>query len=109
MRVRVPQPSKDEATPQPWDPSEDEASLDASIWKLAGAASVELLCTSRGLLKKMKQKVFVGDLVSLTNIDWTSSQGKHAGLFLSLWSTSVVLPMEECDSSQVSSVPLETC
>ena len=74
VRVRVPQPSA-ENTPLLVDPMGGGEPLDAAIWELAGAASVELLCPSRGLLKKRKQKGFVGDLVSLTSIDWTSNQG----------------------------------
>jgi hypothetical protein len=78
VRVRVPEPGSltAEDAPLPWNSRVGGSeSVIASTWQLAGAASVELLCTSRGLLKKMKQKVFVGDLVSLTNIDWTIGQG----------------------------------
>ena len=53
---------------------EEEVSRDA-IRGASGADTVELLCTSRGLLKKMAQKVFVGDMVRVTNIDWVMGQG----------------------------------
>jgi len=36
---------------------------------------VELLCTVREVLKKTKQRVFVGDRVELSRVNWTSQQG----------------------------------
>ncbi len=83
VRVRVNQPSQD-GPPVNEEGGEGGEAVDASIWQLAGGEGVELLCTSRGLLKKMKQKVFVGDLVSLINIDWATNQGKPPSLPLLL-------------------------
>ena len=36
---------------------------------------VELLCTVRGILKKIKQSVLVGDRVRLAGIDWDDLRG----------------------------------
>ena len=36
---------------------------------------VELLCTVRALLKKMRERVLVGDHVRVFSIDWVESQG----------------------------------
>lgn len=73
MRIRVPQPSASPAA----ESSEDtpEQLTDEVLWGVAGTDTVELLCTVRALLKKMKQRVFVGDFVKVINIDWTSNQG----------------------------------
>eukprot|EP00854_Cymbomonas_tetramitiformis_P011365 gene11365-13434_t len=38
-------------------------------------APVEVLCTVRALLKKMKQRVLVGDRVSMTGLDWVDHRG----------------------------------
>lgn len=38
-------------------------------------APVEVLCTVRALLKKMNQRVLVGDRVSLTGLDWVDQRG----------------------------------
>lgn len=35
----------------------------------------ELLCTVRGILKKIKQSVLVGDRVRVAGIDWESRRG----------------------------------
>jgi putative ribosome biogenesis GTPase RsgA len=36
-----------------------------------------LLCVVRGLLKKIKQQVLVGDTVKVVGIDWTEGRGAH--------------------------------
>lgn len=36
---------------------------------------VELLCTVRGILKKIKQSVLVGDRVRVAGIDWDDLRG----------------------------------
>ena len=45
----------------------------------AGGSSMrgrmELLCNVRGLLKKIKQSVLVGDRVQVTGIDWEDRRG----------------------------------
>lgn len=38
-----------------------------------------LLCVVRGLLKKIKQSVLVGDQVRVVGIDWTDGRGEAAG------------------------------
>lgn len=38
---------------------------------------VELLCNVRGLLKKIKQSVLVGDRVKVAGIDWEDRRGIH--------------------------------
>lgn len=76
VSVHVPKPS----SPVSEDPTEDppQSSPQDFIWELADQPTVSLLCTARGLLKKMKQKVFVGDIVTVSNIDWIIAQGdKH--------------------------------
>ena len=35
----------------------------------------ELLCVVRALLKKIKQRVLVGDYVEVSSIDWTDGRG----------------------------------
>ena len=35
----------------------------------------ELLCIVRALLKKIKQRVLVGDFVEVSSIDWTDARG----------------------------------
>ena len=35
----------------------------------------ELLCIVRALLKKIKQRVLVGDFVEVSSIDWTDGRG----------------------------------
>ena len=37
---------------------------------------VELLCTVRGILKKIKQSVLVGDRVRVAGIDWDDLRGE---------------------------------
>jgi putative ribosome biogenesis GTPase RsgA len=37
---------------------------------------LELLCTVRGLLKKIKQSVLVGDRVRVAAIDWEDRRGE---------------------------------
>ena len=44
----------------------------------------ELLCVVRNLLKKMKQRVLVGDLVRLVSVDWVVAQGAHQLLDVTL-------------------------
>lgn len=39
-----------------------------------------LLCVVRGLLKKIKQSVLVGDTVKVVGIDWTDGRGGSCGL-----------------------------
>ena len=41
----------------------------------ANTGHVELLCIVRALLKKMREKVLVGDTVRVTGIDWVEAQG----------------------------------
>ena len=36
----------------------------------------DLLCVVRALLKKMKQRVLVGDFVRISGIDWTDGRGE---------------------------------
>ena len=38
-----------------------------------------LLCVVRGLLKKMKKEVLVGDYVRVVGIDWTDGRGERGG------------------------------
>ena len=40
-----------------------------------GQQPVELLCTVRALLKKMQERVLVGDNVRVISIDWVESRG----------------------------------
>lgn len=40
----------------------------------------DLLCVPRGLLKKIKQKVLVGDKVKVVGIDWPDAQGMSCRL-----------------------------
>ena len=40
-----------------------------------GGARTELLCNVRGLLKKIKQSVLVGDRVRVAGIDWEDCRG----------------------------------
>ncbi|KAI8472702.1 MAG: hypothetical protein J3K34DRAFT_384159 [Monoraphidium minutum] len=35
----------------------------------------QLLCTVRGLLKKVRQRVLVGDVVAVTSVDWAAGRG----------------------------------
>lgn len=75
MRIKVAQPTAQSTA----DRERPEDSLkefsESTLWGAQGAETVELLCTVRALLKKMKQRVYVGDYVSVSNIDWTSRQG----------------------------------
>ncbi|KAK9865460.1 hypothetical protein WJX84_010095 [Apatococcus fuscideae] len=41
----------------------------------------DLLCVPRGLLKKIKQKVLVGDKVKVVGIDWPDAQGMVSDVF----------------------------
>ncbi len=43
-----------------------------------GEKRTELLCTVRGILKKIKQSVLVGDRVRVAGIDWDDQRGVHA-------------------------------
>lgn len=47
---------------------------------LPGPGEDTLLCTARGLLKKMQTRVMVGDRVHLSGIDWTSLRGEELGV-----------------------------
>ncbi|KFM28987.1 Putative ribosome biogenesis GTPase RsgA [Auxenochlorella protothecoides] len=47
---------------------------------LPGPGEDTLLCTARGLLKKMQTRVMVGDRVHLSGIDWTSLRGSVDGV-----------------------------
>lgn len=40
-----------------------------------GGSRTELLCTVRGILKKIKQSVLVGDRVRVAGIDWDDRRG----------------------------------
>lgn len=40
----------------------------------------ELLCIVRALLKKIKQRVLVGDFVEVSSIDWTDGRGGILGV-----------------------------
>ncbi len=42
-----------------------------------GPKRTELLCTVRGILKKIKQSVLVGDRVRVAGIDWDDRRGAH--------------------------------
>jgi hypothetical protein len=46
----------------------------------APSERTELLCTVRGLLKKIKQSVLVGDRVRVAGIDWEDRRGARAPL-----------------------------
>lgn len=76
VAVHVPEPSSLHSGEHTEDPP-PESSPQSFIWELADQPTISLLCTSRGLLKKMKQKVFVGDIVTVSNIDWITAQGKR--------------------------------
>lgn len=78
VSVHVPQPGCSH-TAGPLSDKPPPDGLQSFIWQLAGIPTADLLCTSRGLLKKMKQKVFVGDIVSVSNIDWIQNQGAGSG------------------------------
>lgn len=41
---------------------------------------MELLCTVRGILKKIKQSVLVGDRVRVAGIDWDDRRGARHSL-----------------------------
>lgn len=43
-----------------------------------GAPGAELLCTVRGLLKKMDRRVLVGDRVRVAAVDWADRSGAPA-------------------------------
>ena len=88
VRIRVPAPESQKSTsgsdasavePAQSSPLEGGEVSREAVWGAAGGETVELLCTSRGLLKKMAQRVYVGDIVKVTNIDWVMNQGKHFG------------------------------
>ena len=76
VSVHVPKPSGSQSE-QSSDDYPPQSSPQNFIWDLAEQPTVSLLCTSRGLLKKMKQKVFVGDIVTVSNIDWIIAQGNR--------------------------------
>lgn len=40
----------------------------------------QLLCTVRALLKKVRQRVLVGDMVSVGGIDWAAGRGVVEGV-----------------------------
>ncbi len=80
VSVHVPQPSSLQCREGTGDPPQD-TSPQNFIWELAGKPTTSLLCTARGLLKKMKQKVFVGDIVTVSNIDWITAQGELCHLY----------------------------
>lgn len=40
----------------------------------------ELLCIVRALLKKIKQRVLVGDFVEVSSIDWTDGRGLYQSI-----------------------------
>lgn len=48
--------------------------------------TVELLCVVRALLKKMRERVLVGDFVRVISIDWIDMRGESALQHLSLTS-----------------------
>lgn len=53
----------------------------------SGEPPAELLCTVRGLLKKMERRVLVGDRVRVGAVDWAERSGApHARLPRSRWS-----------------------
>lgn len=45
-----------------------------------GGSRTELLCTVRGILKKIKQSVLVGDRVRVAGIDWDDRRGARHSL-----------------------------
>ena len=45
-----------------------------------GGRRTELLCTVRGILKKIKQSVLVGDRVRVAGIDWDDRRGARQSL-----------------------------
>lgn len=49
---------------------------------------VELLCTVRGILKKIKQSVLVGDRVKVAGIDWDDMRGNSSRHLVSWAATS---------------------
>ena len=87
VRIRVPLPSTEAAAGSGAPPLEDcgypEDFSEAALWGQADGETRELLCTARALLKKMNQRVFVGDFVTVTNIDWASGQGTVAAVAMS--------------------------
>ena len=82
VRIRVPAPGTEPAPGSGAPPLEEcgypEDFSEAALW--ADGETLELLCTARALLKKMNQRVFVGDFVRVTNIDWASGQGTVAAV-----------------------------
>lgn len=62
-----------------------------------GEKRTELLCTVRGILKKIKQSVLVGDRVRVAGIDWDDQRGVHAVLCPSVGIDGLVaMTADEC-------------
>lgn len=85
VRIRVPAPGSINHISSESDKEEEKSLLlddgevsEEILWGTAGGETVELLCTARGLLKKMSQRVFVGDMVHVINIDWVMGQGTNS-------------------------------
>lgn len=54
----------------------------------ASLQTVDILCTVRALLKKMQERVLVGDDVRLISIDWIDLRGRSRltlSLIVALW------------------------
>ena len=54
---------------------EDRASSSPSSSTSSSSSSVELLCTCRALLKKIRKRVLVGDVAKISSIDWVEEIG----------------------------------
>jgi ribosome biogenesis GTPase / thiamine phosphate phosphatase len=74
VRVRI-----ERLDPPPSPPEESRSTADAiedsTVASLPPPPLPRLLCTVRGLLKKMKRQVLVGDNVRVVGIDWISGRG----------------------------------
>lgn len=53
----------------------DDIALTSPPNPLVCKGPLELLCVVRALLKKMQQRIFVGDFVTVSAIDWVASRG----------------------------------
>lgn len=75
---------------------EAEREDDTPLASRVRADAVELLCTKRSLLKKMRQTVLVGDRVDVGGIDWVQGRGVVNGV-LPRRSQSVDPPVANAD------------
>ena len=64
-----------EVRPRHLGPCRAEVQSNLPVAGEGGAGRTELLCNVRGLLKKIKQSVLVGDRVRVAGIDWEDFRG----------------------------------